>query len=402
MSANNLIKRRFGATMLITGCCIGVGMIGLPIVSRLAGFMPATLAMFLSYLFTTITGLLLLESTLWFENRVNLPSIVSRVLGDNTKFLTVFLFLFLFYSLFVAYLSAGGELFAQMLMYILPFKISHSLGTIICLLFIVAVSFAGSIFIDGFNRAMIFGMAVTYIMLVILGFQNVESSHLLYTNWQQMFAVFPILLICFGYQNLVPSIVYYLHRDIKAIRMVIIIGNFIPFIVYFIWNYVIIGMLANDTNMQSDNIVIVSDLFVHFGESSAKIMFVIKSFSLFAMLTSFLPSTMSFVDFLKDGLKKYIDKESIKNDILIYLLIFIPSTLCALIYPQIFLNALSFAGGFVDVLLYGALPALVILNGRRLYANSNHYRVIGGSITPFVILIISLILLIFKVRGFFV
>ena len=91
MSANNLHKKRiFGATMLITGCCIGVGMIGLPIVSRLAGFMPATLAMFLSYLFTTFTGLFLLEATLWFDNRVNLSSIASKVLGDNAKLLTIF------------------------------------------------------------------------------------------------------------------------------------------------------------------------------------------------------------------------------------------------------------------------------------------------------------------------
>ncbi len=403
MGVNNLAKkRRFGATMLITGCCIGVGMIGLPIVSRLAGFMPATLAMFMSYLFTTLTGLLLLEATLWFDGRVNLPTIVNRVLGPGTQLLTVLLFLFLFYCLFVAYLSAGGELFAQILMSLLPFKVSHSMGTLICLIFIVSVSYAGAIFIDGFNRAMIFGMAVTYIMLVVLGLKKVDMSHLLYTDWPQMFAVFPILLICFGYQNLVPSVAYYLQRDVKAIRVAIVIGNFIPFVVYFIWNYVIIGMLANDVNMQNDKVVIVSDLFAHLGKSSAEIMFIIKSFSLFAMLTSFLPSIMSFVDFIKDGFKKYIDENNDKHNILIYLLIFTPTTLCALIYPQIFLHALSFAGGFVDVLLYGVLPALVVLGGRRIYASTASYKVVGGGVTPVVILIVSVILLVFKIRSFFV
>lgn len=402
MSANNLHKKRvFGATMLITGCCIGVGMIGLPIVSRLAGFMPATLAMFLSYLFTTFTGLFLLESTLWFENRVNLPSIASKILGENAKLLTIFLFLFLFYCLFVAYLSAGGELFAQMVMYFLPFKISHSAGTIVCLIFIISVSYAGALFVDGFNRAMIVGMAVTYVLLVTLGIENINFDNLLYTDWPKMFTVFPILLICFGYQNLVPSVTYYLHRDIKAVRLAIIIGNFIPFVIYLIWNYVIIGMLNNDGNMQNDNVIIVSDLLANLGKSSLKVMFIVKLFSLFAMLTSFLPSTLSFVDFIKDGFQKYVDKKTAKNDIFIYFLIFTPSTLCALIYPQIFLHALSFAGGFVDVLLFGALPALVVLRGRRVYSDCNSYKVAGGVITPAIILIVSLILLVAKLRGFY-
>ncbi len=395
----NNVRRRFGATMLITGCCVGVGMIGLPIVSRLAGFMPATLAMFFSYLFTTFTGLLLLEATLWFDGRVNLPSIANSILGKSAKFLTIFLFLF--YCLFIAYLSAGGDLFAQMLMYFVPLQISHTQGTLLCLIFIVVVSYAGVVFIDGFNRAMLLGMAISYILLVVFGLRNVVHNNLLFTDWPQMFAVFPILLICFGYQNLVPSVTYYLQRDIKAIRVAIIVGNFIPFIIYFIWNYVIIGMLSNTVNMQNDNAVIVSDLLVNIGKPSAEIEFIIKSFSLFAMLTSFLPSTMSFVDFVKDGLKKYIRKHHFNSDVFVYLLIFTPSTLCALIYPQIFLNALSLAGGFVDVLLYGVLPAVVILCGRRIYADSASYQVFGGSITPILILIVSLVLLVFKVRSFF-
>ena len=59
-----------------------------------------------------------------------------------------------------------------------------------------------------------------------------------------MYKVVPILLLCFGYQNLVPSITYYLEKNVNAIRISIIIGNFIPFVVYFIWEYAILGMLT--------------------------------------------------------------------------------------------------------------------------------------------------------------
>lgn len=385
--------------MLITGCCIGVGMIGLPVVSNLAGFMPASLAMLLCYVFTTVSGLLLLEATLWFSGKVNLPSIADSTLGKPGKVLTVFLFLFLFYSLFVAYLDAGGALFAQMLNYVLPFTLSHTAGTMLCMTFIVGVSYAGAVYTDGFNRIMILGMVVAYIALVALGLPNVSEQSLLVADWPQMFRVFPILLICFGYQNLVPSVTYYLEKDVKMVRFAIIIGNFIPFLVYLIWNYVIIGMLNNGVSTANSNAVIVSDLLQSVGKPSAEVLFTIKAFSLFAMLTSFLPSTMSFVDFVKDGFRDYLRVESRLADAVVYLLIFLPATICALHYPQVFLAALSFAGGFIDVLLYGVLPAMVILLGRRVYSADGEYRVFGGVYTPLLILIVSLVLLCVKVSG---
>lgn len=393
MNGQNITKRRlFGATMLITGCCIGVGMIGLPVVSRLAGFMPATLAMFLCYLFTTISGLLLLEATLWFTDKINLSSIAERTIGKPGKFLTIFLFLFLFYSLFVAYLDAGGALFAQMLAYVLPFSISHAVGTLLCMLFIVGVSFAGTAYIDNCNRIMLLGMIISYILLVTLGLPSVAKQNLLTADWPQMFTVFPILLICFGYQNLVPSVTYYLNKDIKSVRLAIIIGNFLPLVVYLVWNYVIIGMLSSSAEGK-DGVVIISDLLQSVGKPSAEVVFIIKSFSLFAMLTSFLPSTLSFVDFVKDGFKNYLKPQSKFVNLLVYTLIFLPATICALQYPQIFLAALGFAGGFIDVLLYGVLPATVVLIGRRSYSATSSYEVFGGNVTPLIILGISLLLL---------
>ncbi len=122
----------------------------------------------------------------------------------------------------------------------------------------------------------------------------------------------------------------------------------------------------------------------------------IKSFSLFAMLTSFLPSAVSFVDFLKDGLSK-LTHQRVRNDLPIFIMVFIPPTICALVYPTIFLHALSFAGGFIDVLLFGVLPALVVLMGRRVKASGRSYEVMGGSVTPLLILGTSIALLVIKI-----
>lgn len=391
-------KTIFGATMLVTGCCIGAGMIGLPVLSALTGFIPSIIAMILCYLFATITGLLLVEATLWFDDKVNLPSIVEFALGKTGKLITVVLFLFLFYCLFVAYLDAGGGMFADMLSGLLHFHIPHSIGIVTCMSFIFAIAYAGTAIVDGFNRSMLIGMIVSYLILVAVGLPSINNENLLYTNWTAMFGVVPILLICFGYQNLVPSITYYLNKNVNAIRFAIIIGNLIPFLVYFIWDYVILGMLSGGRASTGNEAEMVTELLQNAAVSSLSIILFIKSFSLFAMMTSFLPNTVSFVDFLKDGFNKFFNY-GIKNDLIIYGLVFVPPTICALVYPRLFLHALSFAGGFIDVLLFGVLPATVVLVGRKMRKTASVYQVIGGSVTPILILVLSVAVLVFKLKG---
>lgn len=77
-------------------------------------------------------------------------------------------------------------------------------------------------------------------------------------------------------------------------------------------------------------------------------------------------------------------------------MIFLAPTACALVYPKIFLSALSFAGGFIDVLLFGILPALAVLLGRRRRTAESNYQVLGGTVTPVIIVLISLALLCLK------
>lgn len=388
-------RRLFGGTMLVTGCCIGAGMIGLPILSALTGFIPSVLAMLFCYLFTTVSGLLLVEATLWFEGRINLPSIVEFALGKAGKIATITLFAFLFYCLFVAYLDAGGNLFTEILTYVLHTPVSHHVGVVTCMLYVGGIAYTGAKATDNCNRIMLVGMIASYFILVAMGLPHVQQENLHFTDWSAMFGVIPILLLCFGYQNLVPTLVYYMQKDVKAIRLAIIIGNFIPFIVYFLWDYIILGLLPPGHINTGNETEMVAGLLSSAAIPSVSVIFFIKSFSLFALLTSFLPSAVSFVDFLKDGLSKMLHHK-VSNDLPIFLLVFLPPTAFALIYPSIFLRALSFAGGFIDVCLFGILPALVILMGRRLRTNNSGYQVTGGVITPVLVLITCGILLYLK------
>lgn len=378
--------------MLITGCCIGAGMIGLPVKTVLAGFVSSTVAMVFCYIFTTITGLLILEATLWFDEKVNFSTIVESTLGKKSKLITLFLFLALFYSLFVAYLDGSGIIFSDIFSSIVGHTVPKSMGIIFCITLVAVITYAGERMANRLNQFLLLGLIVTYFLLIIIGLMHASIPKASHVNVKSGLNVIPILLISFGYQNLVPSITYYLNKNINYIRFAIIIGNFIPLLVYILWNYVILGILPADIALVK-NAEIVTQLLGN-TVSVVSIILLIKSFSLFALLTSFIPNAMSVIDFVKDSAKNSLNK-IVKNDILYLGVVFVPSFVFTMTYPHLFLNMLDFAGGFIDVLLFGMLPSMVVLVGRKTIV-APQYQVYGGKVTPILILIFSLIILIIK------
>lgn len=392
MSTSNAYPSIYGTTLLITGCCIGAGMIGFPVRTALAGFIPSTVVMILCYLFTTITGLLILEATLWFDEKINFATIVESTLGKYGKLMTLTLFLALFYSLFVAYLDGTGSMLNELLFNLTKHTTSNTLGIALSAAFVAMITYAGTNIATRFNQLLVFGLMLSYLGLIVIGLSHASPLKASHGNLISTLNIVPILLISFGYQNLVPGITYHLNKNAAQVRTAIILGNMIPLLVYIVWNYVILSILS--TKLSTDHAEMVTQL-LKGTSSSIAIILLIKSFSFFALFTSFIPNAMSLVDFIKDALKKSSDSLP-KNHVFYIGIVFIPSFLFTVFNPNLFLNLLDFAGGFIDVILFGILPALVILIGRKA-SRPGAYEVFGGKITPTIILILSLIILAIKI-----
>lgn len=355
-----------GAILLVAGCCIGAGMIGLPVMSASSGFLPSSVAMILSYLFTTATGLLLLESALWFDQKVNLLSIAQFALGKWGKWLVGLLFLFLFDAIFVAYLDAGGQLIQAALHNLFQISLPKSACMGIGALLVSLVIYRGVQTVDPLNRILILGLIGSYIALMVVGLPHVDLKNLTHTNWPLSLTTFPVLFICFGYQNLVPSLTFYLQKQVHTLRWVIILGNLIPLFFYLLWNFVILGLISPSSLGQN---LIVTDLL---SQSSPSVLYWVQAFSFFALFTSFITIALSFVDFLRDGFSRP------PPEWILHALVLLPPLAICLSYPNLFLKALNFAGGFIDVLLFGIFPVLIVWAGRYLKKKEGPYQVPGG------------------------
>lgn len=385
-----------GATLLIAGCCIGAGMIGLPVVSALAGFIPSSLAMIITYFFATTTGLLLVEAALWFDHKVHLISLSKFALGRIGKWIAWSFFLFLFYCLFVAYIEGGGQLFTNLLSSLFRGSFPRESGIFACVVVVGAFVYTGTRCVSYISRIFLLGTAISYGALIAFGLPYIDGQQLLHQNWKASLATIPILFICFGYQNLIPTVIYFVKRNVPSIRRAIYIGTFIPFMIYGIWNFVILGILPD---MDVSKIVHQGDMvtgLLQKASESSSVLFFASTFSFFAILTPFMASSLAFVDFLKDGLKKI---PLFQNDSIVYGSVLVPPTIFTLIYPNLFLSALGFAGGFIDAVLFGILPVLIVWVGRYVKKMRGPYVVGGGKPILAIVFLFSLAVLLYRVSG---
>jgi tyrosine-specific transport protein len=386
-----------GGTLLVAGSCIGAGMLGLPVLSALAGFEPSVLMFTLCWLFMTCTGLLLLEVNLWFTDETNLITLAERTLGRFGKIITWVVFLFLFYCLMVAYASASGELFSDFFQELTPFHIPDAIGSLFMTLLFGFMVYLGTEAVDKFNRWLMLGLVVSYLMLMYLGASHVNTEFLKTRNFSAVFLVIPAMIVSFGFHNLVPSITTYLNHDVKKLKTVFIAGSLIPLIIYIAWEWLLLGMIPLHGDQGFHEALSQGNLTTKVLKANIGGSFVVdlaQYFAFFAIVTSFLGVALSFVDFLSDGLHI---KKTTKGKIFLSFLALAPPFIFSLIYPKIFLLALNYAGSFGAVILFGILPALMVWSGRYFKKIDNIRIVPGGRLMLTLVLVISVAVIILQV-----
>lgn len=350
-----------GTILLIGGSCIGAGMLGLPLSSAMTGFWPSTLMFVLTCLFMVSTGVLLLETTLFFKGEVNLITMADVTLGKGAKRTVFALFIFLFYSLIVAYSAGSGALFADFCEQIFGVRPGEWIGGALFNLLFGLLVFIGTGAVDRVNRLFMGGLIISYLALIYLGIEFVDPDKLNVANWSNALWTLPVMVISFGYHNLVPSLSRYLGHDAKRITFCIYIGCLVPLGAYLLWDYLILGIIPLERFKEAADGGRMVTHSLREAVGSASVVKFAEYFAFFAIVTSFIGVALSFVDFLSDAFQV---KTKPSSRFLITLLALVPPYIFSLIYPKIFLMALDAAGGFGAVILFGVIPALMAWSGR--------------------------------------
>lgn len=371
-------------------------MLGLPVLSALAGFAPSLVVFLGSWLFMVCTGLLMLEVNLWFKDQdVSIISMADRTLGLWGKIIGWVGFLFLFYTLMVAYLQGTGELLAFFYREFTGLHMPVWLGSFIGAGIFGLMVYLGTHAVDLFNRILMLGLIASYAFLIFLGSAYVDSNNLKHVDWSLAYLMIPAMIISFGYHNLIPTLTTYLRGDAKRLILTILLGSALALIVYLIWEWLVLGLVPAEHFRTSLDVGDMAAATLKKAIGTSWVVDLAHYFSFFAVVTSFLGVALSFVDFLADGL--HIKKDA-KGKLLLCLLVIVIPLLFSLSYPKIFLVALSYAGGFGAVLLFGILPASMVWAGRYRKGIEGLRLLPGGKFALLVIIALSLWVMFLQLR----
>ena len=355
------LRKILGGSLLVAGTTVGAGMLGIPLLTARAGFWPAMSITIAAWAIMLWTGLLFLEATLWMPVGSNLLSLTKRFFGKKWRFFTGTMFLFLYYCLLVAYYAVGAPMLTFGLEQILHTQIHEVVGYAlfgVCFGFII---WLGAKWIDRTNLILMSGMVLTFFLLIGIGAPEVDREKVGFANWGASLFAMPVLFAAFGYHNVIPSLCTYFRKEVRPLRLSIIIGTLFPLVTYLVWQWLVIGIipqesiaaaLAKGQPVTAAMRNITGNHWIYqFGQA----------FAFFAIVTSLLGVAFSMVDFMADGLK--VQRTGLMRGGLTFL-VFFPPFVLACLYPAIFDQALGIAGGIGEAILNGLIPIGLVWVGR--------------------------------------
>jgi tyrosine-specific transport protein len=389
---NQNSKKLWGGSLLIVGSAIGAGMLALPILTGIAGFFPSVIMFLCAWAFMTATGLLLVEAQGEFPEDGHFISMIGRRLGKKGRVAAWILYLFLFYALLVAYISASGNLFSFFSLKFAQLFLPDWTGSLLFVLLFGGLIYFGTGAVDLWNRFLVIGKVGCFLILIFIGIHQIHPDFLLNHEVRLAPLSLPILVVSFGFHNMVPSLTSYMQGNLRNVRRAILYGSLLTLFIYLLWQILVLGILP----LKGENGLISSlkedreaaEAVSRVLGASAESHW-IQGFAFFAVLTSFLSQALSLVHFLKDGFKIKMQK---REPISLCFLALFPPLLCSIIYPQLFFKALGFAGGICAVILFGILPALIVWKGRH-QKREAPYRLKGGTAVLIVIIFFALLVL---------
>jgi len=386
-----------GSTMLVMGTLIGGGVLALPMVGIGSGFIPILCLVLFLWALMVITGFLFLEAALSFPTNENsFTSMANKTLGRSGKIVTFISYLLLLYALVAAYVAGGGSLLSELFL-LANIHISPTYSGLIFVIFFGSFVIHGVKAVDYVNRTFFSVKALFLILSLLLLAPYIDFSQPLLkeSNFRYIWAGAPIFLCAFGYHVLIPTLTNYLNGQQKAIRLVIVLGTFLTMVIYLFWLFEILGIISIDK-------------FTHFinsqgstGEFIAMIMntvdkkwvnFAINGFANITITTSFLGVSLGLFDFLADALQR---PNTLRGKFELSALTFLPPILFAIFYPHGFIMALGYAAICV-AFSHVMLPALIVWQLRKRKIPSP-YRVFGGKILLFLVLLAGFLLIILQI-----
>ena len=366
-----------GGACIIASVCVGAGMLGLPSAGAGAWTTWSLIAITFTMIMMTLSGWMLLEAFKRYDLKVSFNTVTKDILGDNVNRINNLAVYFVGGILLYAYITSSGLILEGVLG--INNKIASVLFVAVFSLFvwhstravdrisIVLIAFMVLSFVFGVS-----GLAVNIDASVLFDRISEESNYAPYAM-----AMLPVALTSFGYHHSVASMRSYYGCEHRA-KYAILGGTVIALCLYFLWMVSIYGNLPRSNFgpviAQGGNVEV---LLAALGSviDSDKVSHAINTFSMAAILSSFIGVGLGVFDFLAD-LFKFEDNKQGRTKT--WLVTFIPPLTLSLLFPFGFILAIGYAGAAATIWAC-LIPALLARKSRTLEGGQEGFMAPGGN-----------------------
>lgn len=355
------MNKVFGSICLVAGTAMGAGMIALPMVLSKIGLINSVLLMMGTWFIMYISSLINIELNLTAKKGLALGELgrkfsgpIASVVGDVSLGL-------LGYSLLSAYIYGSISILEKLLESLFNTVIDFSFLSIITVACLFAILMTKIKLVDYVNRTLFLTMLALFGLLIVSMGVSLDISNLPLSvgkahEISSWVICLPVLFTAFGFQIIFHTLTNYLDHDKQALKKAFFWGSLTPAIIYLLWIIAVLGLLYKHN---PDFYQITLTQTIEAGEliqalsgitQWKHLKFFYWSVSLLAILTSAIGVALGVMDAWHQKLSYISDFPSKILKFLAICFTLLPAYLVAIIIPNAFIHALSFAGMVLTVI----------------------------------------------------
>lgn len=264
----------FEAVAVLVGTTIGAGILGIPYVVYRAGFLSGLVLMAMVGLAVLLLNLQVGEIVASTKGHHQLTGYAEKYLGKTGKYLMFGSVIFGFYGALLAYIIGEGQALAAL---------TGGSPFVYSLLFFVFASLLVYLGLKVIAKAELFltaGILTIVIILALWGMGWLNWSNLAEFSLLKLLIPYGVVFFAMGGLSAIPTQGEILIKQRKKLKLAIILGTSIPFLVYLIFTFMVVGISGSQTTSLAS---------VGLGRALGPAMIIVANiFAFFTMATSFL------------------------------------------------------------------------------------------------------------------
>lgn len=241
------MQKLIGSILLISGTCIGSGMIALPMVLAKIGLIPSIILMFTIWFVMYYTSLINLELNLQAGKGLSLGSLGKHFSGNVAEIIGTVNLKILSYALIAVFIYGGSSIIQKLL----ALEVSTTyIGGWYAIIAVLVLLLPLKI-VDYINRLLFIGLLIV-IAILIIGLTSMTKWHNLplfssgYRDISVWCAVIPVVFTSFGFQVIFHTLTNYCNKNAKMLKTAFLVGSLIPAIVYIIWTSSVLAVIHHE------------------------------------------------------------------------------------------------------------------------------------------------------------